>query len=122
MFSLVNGLQCYNCDKNALLTGADSCGDLSPSDGNTKRCGGGERFCMHISATPSTSALDTPTLKLGCAGELEALLGTFSSHQKYQNICNDTLEEQCHTVPDVPAQGFLPGLNNIEICCCTNNL
>ena len=119
MFSLVNGLECYNCDKNALLTGADSCGDLSPGDGNTKRCGGGERFCMHISATPSTSALDTPTLKLGCAGELEALLGTFSSGAALQNICD---EEGCKPLPDVPASGFLPGLSDIEVCCCTSNL
>ena len=115
-------MQCYNCDKNALLTGADSCGDLSPGAENTKTCGGEERFCMHITATPSTSVLDTPTLKLGCAGELEALLVPFLGDPTLRNFCDTVPENGCRALPDVPASSFLPALRNINICCCSHNL
>ena len=119
---LVNALQCYNCDKNALLTGVDTCGDLSLHDNTTKTCAEAERFCVQVTATPSTSIPPTPTQKLGCAGEIETVLTLFTGTTALQNICDKTPENGCKTLPYVPAAGFFPGLKNIKICCCSTDL
>ena len=118
----VEGLHCYSCDQNSLLGGPDTCGDLgSPTSQNTKTCSGAETSCMLVTATPSASA--TPTLKLGCAGELEALLVPFLGDPTLRNFCDTVPENGCRALPDVPASGlFLPALRNIHICCCSHNL
>ena len=117
----VEGLHCYSCDQSSLLVGPDTCGDLGlPTSQNTKTCSGAETSCMLVTATPSAS--DTPTLKLGCAGELEALLVLFLGDPTLRNFCDTVPENGCRALPDVPASSFLPALRNINICCCSHNL
>ena len=117
----VEGLHCYSCDQNSVLGVPDTCGVLAtPTSQNTKTCLGAETSCMLVTATPSASA--TPTLKLGCAGELEGLLIPFLGDPTLRNFCDKAPETGCRALPDVPASSFLPALRDIKICCCSHNL
>ena len=112
------GIQCYTCDKNDLFTGRDTCGDLTQSHNEvTRMCSPEERFCMHVSATKAASS--QPSEKLGCAGDLEALLALTGVPAQDFCVTNDA---GCHTLPNVPASGIIPELRNIQICCCTKDL
>ena len=112
------GIQCYTCDKNDLFTGRDTCGDLTQSQNEvTRTCSHEERFCMHVSATKAASS--QPSEKMGCAGDLEALLALTGLPAQDFCVNNDA---GCHTLPNVPASGIIPELRNIQICCCTKDL
>ena len=112
------GIQCYTCDKNDLFTGRDTCGDLTQSQNEvTRTCSHEERFCMHISATKAASS--QPSEKMGCAGDLEALLALTGLPAQDFCVNNDA---GCHTLPDVLASGIIPELRNILICCCSKDL
>ena len=114
---IVDGLQCFSCDKNDIFTGADSCGDTAVTTSqNSKLCSEKEEFCVRVRVTKEGSTQQSQ--KMGCAGEVEALfaLAGIPAH----GFCKNT-GDGCRTLPDIAASGFLPTLRNIKICCCNNN-
>ena len=113
---ILDGLQCFSCDKNDIFTGADTCGDTAvTTDQNTKQCSAAESFCMHVMVTKGGST--QPSQKMGCAGEVESLFA-LAGLQQAVGFCDNT-GSRCLTLPDLT--GLLT-LRNIKICCCNNTL
>ena len=113
---ILEALQCFSCDKNDIITGADTCGDTAvATEQNTKLCSVSESFCMHVMVTKGGSTQQSQ--KMGCAGEVESLFA-LAGLQQAEGFCDNT-GSRCLTLPDLT--GLLT-LRNIKICCCNNNL
>ena len=112
---LVEDLQCYSCDRNDIFSGLDTCGDVAiPTDQNTKTCS--ESFCMRMSTTIGNSA--QPSQKMNCPEAIEIMLGAFGL--RVEAFCG-LRGSGCHPLPDM-ASSLIGAINEIEICCCTDNL
>ena len=68
---------------------------------------------MHMTTTMGNSA--QPSQKMNCPEVVEIMLGAFGL--MVQGFCV-TKGSGCHALENIDAMN----MNNIEICCCTDNL
>ena len=114
-FVLVEALQCFSCDRNDIFSGLDTCGDVSiPTDQNTKTCS--ESFCMRTSGIMENRA--EASQMMNCPGDIEMVLGNVGL--TLHGFCG-IRGSGCHPLPDM-ASSLIGTINEIEICCCTDNL
>ena len=113
----MEALQCYSCDRNDIFSGLDTCGDVSiPTDQNTKTCS--ESFCMSISATMANGNSAQPSQKMNCPGDIETFV--YAIGTEIWGFCGYK-GSGCHSLPDAPTSP-IGAINDLEICCCSDNL
>ena len=116
---IVEGLQCFSCDKNDIFTGADTCGDTAvTTEQNTKQCSVSESFCMHVMVTKGGSTQQSE--KMGCAGDVESFFAS-AGVKEALGFCGN-IGAGCYRFPDVSSSEFQTSFRDIKICCCSNNL
>ena len=72
---------------------------------------------MRVTATMGTSA--EPSQKMNCPADIEMVLGAVGLSD-VGGLCEGR-GGGCHSLPDIPSS-LIGAINNIEICCCSDNL